>query len=147
MKLILVALDGSTRADAILSTAISLAQLTRAKLVLFRAVGLPTAIPANAWAQSEDSLEERLHRDAASYLAECAKAIPPELYGGTSVIVGAPWQAVCAVARQLGVDLVVIGAHGYGGIDHFLGTTAAKIVNHIDRPLLVVRPVPKPGPE
>jgi universal stress protein F len=112
-------------------------------LVLFRAVGLPTAIPSTAWVQSENSLEETLHHDAESYLTECAKGIPLELFGGTSVHVGAPWQAVCAVARQLGVDLVVIGAHGYSGVDLLLGTTAAKIVNHIDRPLLVVRPVPK----
>jgi universal stress protein F len=139
----LVAVDGSPRADGVLAAAVSLAALTRAKIVLFRAVGLPTAIPSNAWAQSEDSLEEQLQHDAASYLTECAKTIPVELFGGTTVHVGAPWQAICAVARQLGVDLVVIGAHGYSGVDHLLGTTAAKIVNHLDRPLLVVRPVPK----
>jgi universal stress protein F len=147
MRLILVALDGSTRADAVLAAAVSLAELTRAKLVLFRAIGLPTAIPANAWALSENSLEETLRHDAEGYLAELAESIPPGLFGGSSVQVGAPWQVVCAVARQLGVDLVVIGAHGYSGIDHLLGTTAAKIVNHVDRPLLVVRPVPNPAAE
>ena len=35
--------------------------------------------------------------------------------------------------------LIVIGSHGYGGIDHLLGTTAARVVNHADRPVLVVR--------
>ena len=38
--------------------------------------------------------------------------------------------------------LVIIGSHGYGGIDHLLGTTAARIVNHADRPVLVFRPTP-----
>jgi nucleotide-binding universal stress UspA family protein len=54
---------------------------------------------------------------------------------------GFPWQAVCAAAVDESVDLIVIGSHGYSGIDHLIGTTAAKIVNHADRPVLVVRPL------
>lgn len=34
---------------------------------------------------------------------------------------------------------IVIGSHGHGGIDRVLGTTAAKLVNHADRNVLVVR--------
>jgi universal stress protein F len=143
MNKLLVALDGSPRADAVLSAAISLATLTRGKIVLFRAIGLPTAIPQSAWALSEASLEETLRHDAETYLAACTRAVPPGLLGGTRVTVGAPWQAVCAAAREVNADLVVIGAHGYSGVDHLIGTTAAKIVNHIDRSVLVVRPVPK----
>jgi hypothetical protein len=33
----------------------------------------------------------------------------------------------------------VIGAHGYGVIDRVLGTTAVKVVNHLDRSVFVVR--------
>jgi nucleotide-binding universal stress UspA family protein len=143
MKKLLVALDGSPRADGTLSAAISMAQLMRAKLVLFRAVGLPTAIPQNLWALSGDSLEDTLRRDAEEYLARVAKGVPAEVFAATLVSVGAPWQAVCKAARDQNADLVVIGAHGYGGVDALIGTTAAKIVNHCDRPVLVVRPVPK----
>ena len=51
-----------------------------------------------------------------------------------------PWEGVCRVARERQVDLIVVGSHGYGGaMDHILGTTAAKIVNHADRNVLVVR--------
>jgi universal stress protein F len=57
-------------------------------------------------------------------------------------VVGVPWQAVCSAAVDEHVDLIVIGSHGYGGVDHLLGTTAAKIVNHADRPVLVWRPAP-----
>jgi nucleotide-binding universal stress UspA family protein len=35
---------------------------------------------------------------------------------------------------------VVLGSHGYSGFDRILGTTAAKVVNHCDRSVLVVRP-------
>jgi len=33
----------------------------------------------------------------------------------------------------------VIGSHGYGGLDRLLGTTAARVVNHADRNVLIVR--------
>jgi nucleotide-binding universal stress UspA family protein len=43
------------------------------------------------------------------------------------------------VATDENVALIVIGAHGYQGLDRMLGTTAAKVVNHADRAVLVVR--------
>ena len=55
------------------------------------------------------------------------------------VAVGSPWRTICNSAKELGVDLVVIGSHGYSPIDHLLGTTAAKVVNHADRSVFVVR--------
>jgi nucleotide-binding universal stress UspA family protein len=36
--------------------------------------------------------------------------------------------------------LIVIGSHGYGGLDRVLGTTAARVVNHALCSVLVVRP-------
>jgi universal stress protein F len=42
-------------------------------------------------------------------------------------------------AAENDVDMIVIGSHGYHGLDRVLGTTAAKVVNHADRSVLVVR--------
>jgi hypothetical protein len=42
-------------------------------------------------------------------------------------------------AKELDVDLIAIGSHGYPSIDRLLGTVAAKVVNHADRNVLVVR--------
>jgi nucleotide-binding universal stress UspA family protein len=55
------------------------------------------------------------------------------------VVVGAPWEAVCNAARTTAVDVIVIGSHGYSGLDRLLGTTAARIVNHAPCSVLVVR--------
>jgi nucleotide-binding universal stress UspA family protein len=145
MKTILVALDGSPRAGGILASAVGLAKLNGAKLVLMRSFGLPPAMPPHVWALPDGSLIDTLRHDAKNYLDACARDVPPELLGEVRVELGAPWQAVCQAARAVDADLVVIGAHGFGGVDHLLGTTAAKIVNHIDRPLLVVRPKPEPA--
>jgi nucleotide-binding universal stress UspA family protein len=139
MKKILVGLDGSPRAGGVLAYAESLARITGAKLVLFRSFGIPPEMTL-AWPASDQPLESALRAQAQKYLDECAGSLPGDLLGGVRVALGAPWQAVCAAAIGENVDLIVIGSHGYTAIDHLLGTTAAKIVNHADRPVLVVRP-------
>jgi nucleotide-binding universal stress UspA family protein len=139
MNKILVGLDGSPRADGVLAYAESLAQLTGAKLILFRSFGIPPEMTL-AWPAYDKPLELALRTQAQKYLETCAGKLPNELLGGVRVSLGEPWQAVCSAAISENVDLVVIGSHGYSGFDHLLGTTAAKIVNHADRSVLVVRP-------
>jgi universal stress protein F len=138
MKTILVGLDGSPRADDVLRYAESLARSTGSKLVLFRSFGIPKDMTL-AWPASDQTLELALQTQAQQYLETCAGNVPSELLGGVRVALGVPWQAVCKAAVDEKADLIVIGSHGYGGIDHLLGTTAAKVVNHADGPVLVVR--------
>jgi nucleotide-binding universal stress UspA family protein len=139
MQRILVALDGSPRAPAVLSVAIALARKMGGTLYLMRAVGIPAGLPSDVWKQSEESLPDVLRHSAASYLEGVAKNVPQELLAGLRAVVGSPWSAICAQAQEDAVDVIIIGAHGYGAIDRLLGTTAAKVVNHADRSVLVVR--------
>jgi universal stress protein A len=47
---------------------------------------------------------------------------------------------ICAAARQLNTDLIVIATHGYTGYKRaFLGSTAERVVQHSPCPVLVVR--------
>jgi len=66
--------------------------------------------------------------------------LPRELVGVLRPRVGTAWNTLCSVARDEQAELIVIGSHGYGGIDRLLGTTAARVVNHADCSVLVVRP-------
>jgi nucleotide-binding universal stress UspA family protein len=59
--------------------------------------------------------------------------------------VGAPWEAICKAAEGLEADMVVVGSHGYSGIDRVIGTTAAKVVNHCPCSVLVVRERARPA--
>jgi universal stress protein F len=137
MKKILVGLDGSPRADAVLTYAESLARVTGAKLVLFRSFAIPPELTL-AWPASDLSLEVALRTQARKYLDTCAGTLPRELLGGVRVDVGVPWRALCAAALDENADLIVIGSHGYSGVDHLIGTTAARVVTHADRSVLVV---------
>lgn len=136
---ILVALDGSPRAPAVLRVAVHLAEKLGAKLWLFRAVGLPVEFPVETYAIAPDQLGPLLLERAEKELQAIANDLPPHLLAGRSSELGVAWDAICSAARKLEASLVVIGAHGYGRFDRVLGTTAAKIVNHIDRSVLVVR--------
>jgi nucleotide-binding universal stress UspA family protein len=139
MKCILACLDGSPRAPGVLAAAISLARGPGPRLVLFRSVGLPPDVPQDFWKTTEEPLLTVLERSAKAYLDDCAKHVPESLPHTCEVAVGVPWQAVCDAARRMGADLVVIGSHGYGGLDRLLGTTAAKIVNHAPCSVYVAR--------
>jgi universal stress protein F len=140
MNRILTCLDGSQRAPLVLATAVNLARSTGAKLCLFRAVSLPTEIPLQLSSVSPNDLPDILLENAKKELVDLARDVPPDLVDGVFVHVGSPWDAICNAAKAHEADLVVIGSHGYGALDRLLGTTAAKVVNHADRSVLVVRP-------
>jgi nucleotide-binding universal stress UspA family protein len=139
MNTILVALDGSPRAPGVLARAISIARAQGARLTLVQSVGIPAEVPQDLWKQSDEPLLTVLSRRAADYLAATEASVPAELRGGTRVVVGAPWESICASARDVRAELIVLGSHGYGGIDRLLGTTAGKVVNHATCSVLVVR--------
>jgi universal stress protein F len=136
---ILVALDASARAPAVLAKAIALASAQGERLVLFRSVGLPAEIPQDLWRSTDEPLLDVLDRRARAYLEECEAKVPSAVRGGTEVAIGTPWQSICEAAHRRGCDLIVIGSHGYSGFDRVLGTTAAKVVNHATCSVLVVR--------
>jgi nucleotide-binding universal stress UspA family protein len=139
MERILVALDGSPRARRVLDAAADLARRLGARLFLYRAVALPNELPAIALSMSPGEVAGLLQRLAREELQKLAAALPPALVGGTRVSLAIPWQGVCEAARLDHAELVVIGSHGYGGLDRLLGTTAAKIVNHAQVPVLVIK--------
>ncbi|MBK6513251.1 MAG: universal stress protein [Polyangiaceae bacterium] len=139
MNKILVAIDGSERQDAVIDAGVALAKRTGAKIVLFRSVGIPREIPAAALMLSPDEVARVLEEKVRQQLEERARTIDPSVLDKSLVMIGTPWSSIDLAAREQDCDLIVIGSHGYGGVDRLLGTTAAKVVNHADRSVLVVR--------
>ncbi|HEX7669798.1 MAG TPA: universal stress protein [Polyangiaceae bacterium] len=139
MKKILVALDGSPRESGVLDAAIALARKSGAHLLLFRSVGIPVELPADAYSMALDEVPKLLERQATAALKVLEGKVPENLRGGVRVMIGTPWRSIEEAAGKENVDLIVVGAHGHQGLDKLLGTTAAKVVNHADRAVLVVR--------
>jgi universal stress protein F len=139
MKRLLVCLDGSNRENGVLRAAIALARKSNASLVLFRSVGVPAELPPDAYSIAVDDVPKLLERQAEAALDALAKTVPAEIPTTKRILIGTPWQSIERVANEEDVDLIVVGSHGYQALDRVLGTTAAKVVNHADRSVLVVR--------
>ena len=139
MKTILVALDESPNARTVLKAARQLAEKVEARLVLFHVVSLPTGPPFDAQAISPDDVGPLLLETARQQLEGFTRELRSNLRAAVRVEYGTPWQAICEQAKIEQAHLIVVGSHGYGGLDRLLGTTAAKVVNHADRSVLVVR--------
>jgi universal stress protein F len=139
MKRILVCLDASPRAVFVLQTATDLAVKTGAKLVLLRSVGLPVEIDQEFYVHAAGNMTDMLVDKAKKELDSLARDVPAGVVEGYDVHIGTPWDTICREAKARDCDLVVLGSHGYSGMDRILGTTAAKVVNHCERSVLVAR--------
>ena len=66
-----------------------------------------------------------------------------DMVASTEVVEGDPAAEILRKADELGVDLVVMGTHGKGLLEHaFLGSVAEKVLHRIKVPVLTV-PIPK----
>jgi len=142
MKRILVCLDASSRAPLVLAAASTLAGQIGARLSLLRTVGLPPEIDQEVLVHAASDVIETMTSTARHDLEAHAKSLSMTEIEGIHVHVGTAWDVICREAKALDCDLVILGSHGYSGFDRILGTTAAKVVNHCDRSVLVVRPHP-----
>jgi nucleotide-binding universal stress UspA family protein len=142
-KKILVPLDGSKRAEAILPHVQELAQRYEAKVIFLRVVEPPPLMVAPAQPDMslyQQQLEQR-REEAEVYL----KAIEgkfqqlgidaPMALGRGPVV-----EAIISEAERQEADLIALASHGRGGLAQvFYGSVAAGVLQRVDRPLLVVR--------
>jgi nucleotide-binding universal stress UspA family protein len=137
---ILVALDGSPRAPGVLEKAGEIAARFGARLHPLRAIFVPPEFPAAAAGSGPDPLPARLthaaREDIARIIARAGVrgvAMEPPI-----IRIGQPWRLILEVGDEIDADLIVIGSHGYSGLDRILGTTATRVSNLALRDVLVV---------
>jgi nucleotide-binding universal stress UspA family protein len=138
---ILVPLDFSEHAAAILEWAVHLAEQHRSKMILMHAYHLPVEfqqmegayLPAEFWTQVKSEAQKTLEGHAAKIRS---KGI------GVEVVVAEGYAATAieeeAVRSQ--ADLIVIGTHGHTGLKHLLlGSVAERVVQKAPCPVLTVK--------
>jgi len=133
VKRILVPLDGSRLAEAILPVAKALARDYEADLVLVRALR-----PLGS-AETEVVAQE----DAETYLRRMARRLDARGLPVTwKVWYDEPARAIADAARFNEVDLIVMSTHGRGGLNRLLfGSVAETLVRQAPVPVLLVRGV------
>ncbi|MEP7050273.1 MAG: universal stress protein [Pseudomonadota bacterium] len=135
---ILVALDESPRAPLVFHRAAGLAEAFGAELILFRAIDVPPEFPAAGAAGQADELGPHMERAAREALLTYARE-RPDLTGRVLVHANASaHESILRAARENDVALIVVGSHGYHGLDRILGTTAGMVANLADRDVFVV---------
>jgi nucleotide-binding universal stress UspA family protein len=136
---ILVPLDGSTFAESALPVAEELARALGLSLTLVRAVHIGSA------AESDQEFAEH---EAREYLAGIQEQTEGRGITATSMVLrGTPLGVIDTAWRQADAGLIVMASHGKSGIMHsFLGSVAARVIEEVEAPVLVVRPESEPLP-
>lgn len=76
-------------------------------------------------------------------LEECEPGLRRQDYD-VEIVEGYPAETILRRARELGCDLIVLGAHNHGLTQTFLGTVAKRVLRRADIPTLIV-PYRDPG--
>lgn len=141
VRIILVPIDFSSHADAVLEWAAHLAEEHGAKLVLLHAYHLPVDFQQLEGAYLPPDFWTQVKTDAAESLERCAAPLRARnLSVETIVREGYPATAIEEEARERNADLIVIGTRGHSGLKHLLlGSVAERVVQKSPCPVLAVK--------
>jgi nucleotide-binding universal stress UspA family protein len=159
---ILVPLDGSRHAEAILPHVESVAQLYEAQVTLMRvmttayqtavvySVDDDTAADADEAETTSGHLLKRLTHEqeverfekARHYLQEWRDKLQTKGLNVNAVLLqGRPVEGIVHVAESIDADLIAMTSHGRSGLAQvFYGSVSVGVLNRTKRPLLLVRP-------
>jgi nucleotide-binding universal stress UspA family protein len=141
VRTILVPIDFSPNADAVLEWAAHLAEEHKSRLVLLHAYHLPVDfqqlegayLPPDFWTQVKNDAGQNLERYAAP-LRERGLTVE------TVIREGYPASVIEDEAAERNVDLLVIGTRGHTGLKHLLlGSVAERVVQKAPCPVLTVK--------
>ena len=142
-KKILVPLDGSQRAEAIIPHVEDLASRHQSTILLLQIVEPTIAYASPYDVYPELSLEdaERRAKDVSVYLSNLARRFQGEgVRTQCHVEQGPVVTTILDLANSEDVDLIAMASHGRSGLARvFYGSVAAGVLSHVDRPLLLVR--------
>lgn len=140
LRRILAATDFSDTARAGLDWAIELALTHNARIDLVHALLVPSR--ATDFVPSPPDFTEALQEAASGRLNEITRMVREKgVEVDADLKLGVPSQVILDTAADLQADLVVIGTRGLSGLRHLLlGSTAERVVQHADCPVLTVHP-------
>ena len=130
---LLIPLDGSALAEAVLPVAAQVTRVLQGTVILFRAASVPLSdVPL--------SVIEAEAEKAQTYLAKIA--LRPELAGlqvETRTLGGAAALNILDAVQEYQADLLVMSSHGRSGITRrVLGSVAEHVIQHAPVPVLVL---------
>jgi nucleotide-binding universal stress UspA family protein len=141
IKNILFATDFSDSSEQAADYAVTLAQLTDAKLHVLHVINeldehQRVMIPREAFLVLEKEIEVQTVKQLEKFCKEQAKGLSTT----THAVVGAPFKVILEMGNTINADLIVMGTHGRTGMEHVIvGSTAERVVRRSRIPVLTVR--------
>lgn len=135
---LLIAVDASEASTRALEKGLELATLLDASVTALAVEGPLPAYAATIGEVEEvkrekDAFFSRLARDVQERAADAGIDVSVEIRPGHAA------ELIPRVARERGVDLIVLGHRGHFLRDHVLGSTADRVAEHADCPVMIVR--------
>lgn len=142
-KKILVPLDGSERAEAILPHVEEIAHCHGSNVLLIRVIDPVVSLTAMDGLPMDMNMEiiKQQIEDAEVYLkAKQGELLQKKIEAHYQVMSGAVANTIVETAEKEEADLIAIASHGRGGLARvFYGSVAAALLQRVDRPLLLIR--------
>ncbi len=149
MKTLLVALDGSSFAEASIPVALGLAKQLGAAIEL---VSVHEPTPGLHNISGSSAQEHALEREQVAQRHEAAvrmleavreriaqRADAPVVT--TTVLAGSPAERLLEHARERGASLLIVATHGRGGLSRqWMGSVTDALIRHATIPIVTVRP-------
>jgi len=139
MKKILVALDLESETDALLEHASALAKAFNGELILVNVEPNLPGSEGETKVQAEQDIRSELSEEV-HQLHHISNTLSGKNIANRALLLeGTPAEQVLSVAKDLQVDMIVIGSHAHNPIYSTLfGGIARNIIKHAGRPVLLV---------
>jgi len=140
---ILLPLDGSRRAEAILPHVVNIAARFGARVIILIVEEPAVQLEHDEIINTERYLEERaqMRKNITAYATKIisqlkAKDIAADFLIGKGQVV----QSIIKTAEKENIDLIAMASHGRGGWARtFYGSVSAGVLQKVDRPILMIR--------
>jgi len=141
---ILVPLDASPLAEAVLTQLRSVLLRKDSEVILLQAALPPAGMDAGVI-----GVDELFVSRARSYLASLERDLAAQGVRVRSIVrTGGPAEVILSVSEEVDASLIALATHGRSGIPRWiLGSVAEKVIRASRVPVLAVRSFRTPGPE
>jgi nucleotide-binding universal stress UspA family protein len=137
---ILIATDGSETSQKAAEIGVGLAQKHSAKIVAVYVADTSRLGYLPDYIQYSGMIRELMLKEgseATNYVEE--QALKAEVGCEKVILEGRPSDELLRLSKEAGIELLVMGSVGRGGLDRFLlGSVAEKVVQHSKVPILLV---------
>ena len=137
---ILIPTDGSAHSACAAECGISVAKMLGAEIMVVNVID-EVVIDLFPKGPQRENVEQELKQDGQRYIKQILDLVEKEgIKGGSLLTKGRPFEQIVHLAKDLDIDLIVMGTSGRGGANKILiGSVTERVIEYSPCPVLVVK--------